>query len=158
MPHDDATLHHAFVVDELAAVGFYLLDHCGKGFFSNSGVVADMGKGPPQLIACVFEIGEPNVDDPLEGTDGFCALISARVVDDGDAETLLTSFGHRVRQKMGPMRSGNEIDVVRSLVLQLQHDLYETLWRDLDAEIACRDLVVLTVDAFERTAAEKDGP
>ena len=53
------------------------------------------------------------------------------------------------------MRRGDEVDVVRALLLQLEHDLDQAPRRDLDAEPARRDLVVLAVTAFKRAGREE---
>ena len=54
------------------------------------------------------------------------------------------------------MRRRHQVDVVGTLVLQLQHNLDQTLGRNLKTEIARRDLVVLAVDAFERATAKEN--
>ncbi len=54
------------------------------------------------------------------------------------------------------MRRGDEVDVVRPLLLELEHDLDQTSGRDFDAKSACRDLVVLTVHTFEGAGGKED--
>ena len=49
-----------------------------------------------------------------------------------------------------------QVNIVGALVLQLQHNLDQTLGRNLKPKIARRDLVVLAIDAFERATAKED--
>ena len=58
---------------------------------------------------------------------------------------------------MGIVRRRDEIDVEGTLLLELQHDLDQTLWLDLKPEIPGRNLMVLAKDAFKGAPAKKDG-
>ena len=55
------------------------------------------------------------------------------------------------------MSRGHEIDIEGALILEFQHDLGESLGRNIDAEVSRRNLVILAIDAFERTSAEEHG-
>lgn len=54
------------------------------------------------------------------------------------------------------MRRGDEVDVVRPLLLELEHDLDQASGRDFDAKSACRDLMVLAVHTFEGAGGKED--
>ena len=104
----------------------------------------------------IFKVGKPHVDQVTQGSHGTRALITARVVDDRDVQPALPCRGNRGRQQVSIMRRSHEVDIVGALVLQLQHNLDQALGRNLKPKIARRDLVVLAVDAFERTAAKEN--
>ena len=104
----------------------------------------------------IFKVGKPHVDQIAERRHGTRALITARVVDDRDVQPARPCRGNRGRQQVSIMRRSHQVDIVGALALQLQHNLDQALGRDLKTEIARRDLVVLTVDAFERTAAKEN--
>ena len=104
----------------------------------------------------IFKVGKPHVDQVTQGSHGTRALISTRVVDDWDVQPARPCRGNRGRQQVRVVCRRHQINIVRTLALQLQHNLDQALSRDLKTEIARRDLVVLTVDAFERTAAKEN--
>ena len=58
---------------------------------------------------------------------------------------------------MGIVRRRDEIDIEGALVLELQHDLHQTLRLDLEAEVPRRNLMVLAKDAFEGATAKENG-
>ena len=104
----------------------------------------------------IFKVGKPHINQVTQGSHGTRPLIAARVVDDRDVQPALPRCGNRGRQQVSMMRRSHQVDVVGTLVLKLQHNLDQTLGRNLKTEIARRNLVVLAVDAFERTAAKEN--
>ena len=55
------------------------------------------------------------------------------------------------------MRRRDEIDIEGTLVLELQHDLHQTLRLDLEAEVPRRNLMVLAKDTFKGASAKENG-
>ena len=156
MAHDNAALHKAIIVHQLSPATFDLLRHLRQARHGHARVVLNMRQRLRKRRIGIFKVGEPHIHQVAQRGHGTRPLIATRVVDDRNGQPALPCRGNRGRQQMRIMRRRHQIDIVGALILQLQHNLDQALGRDLETEIACRDLVVLTVDAFERTAAKED--
>ena len=104
----------------------------------------------------IFKVGEPHIDQVAQRRHGTRTLVTTRVVDDWDDQPAHPCSGNRSRQQVRIVRRRHQIDVVRTLVLQFQHNLDQALRRNLKPKIAGRDLVILAVDTFKRAAAKED--
>ena len=154
--HDDAALYEPVVVHQLSPAALNLACHLRKARHGDARVILNMRKRLRKLRIGIFKVGEPHVDQITQGRNDTRPLIATRVVDDRDNQPALPCRGNRGRQQMRIMRRRHQVDVVGALVLQLQHNLDQALGRNLKTEIARRDLVVLTVNALERTAAKEN--
>ena len=156
MTHDYAAPHEPVPVYQLSPAALNLARHLGQTRHSHARVVLNMRKRLRKPRVGILKVGKPHVDQIAERCHGTRPLIAARVVDDRDVQPALPSCGNRGRQQVRIVRRRHQVDVIGALVLQLQHNLDQTLGRNLKPKIARRDLVVLAIDTFERAAAKED--
>ena len=154
--HDHTALHEPIVVHQLSPAALDLARHLCQARHGHARVILNMRKRLRKPGIGIFKVGKPHVDQITERRHGTRPLIAARVVDDRDVQPALPRCGNRGRQQVSIMRRSHQVDVVGALVLQLQHNLDQALGRNLKPKIARRDLVVLTIDTFERAAAKED--
>ena len=154
--HDDTALHEPVLVHQLSPAALDLARHLCQARHGHARVILNMRKRLRKPGIGIFKVGEPHIDQVTQGSYGTRPLIAARVVNDRDVQPALPRCGNRGRQQVSIMRRSHQVDVVGSLVLQFQHNLDQTLRRNLKAIIAGRDLVVLAVDTFKRAAAKED--
>ena len=79
MPHDEAAVGAAVGVDFQS--GAHLPLHLAQRRHGHLGVVGGMAVGRRQRRIHVFEVGQVDVDQPLEGPQCLDALVAAAVVD-----------------------------------------------------------------------------
>ena len=154
--HDHAALHEPVLVHQLSPAAFDLACHLRQARHGHTRVVLNVGERLRKPRIGIFKVGKPHVDQIAERRHGTRALITARVVDDWDGQPARPCRGNRSRQQVRVVCRRHQVNIVRTLVLQLQHNLDQALGRNLKPKIARRDLVVLTIDAFERAAAKED--
>ncbi len=77
-----------------------------------------MGQRTAQVGVGVFVVHEPDVDQVGKLGDGLLALVAARVVDDGNRQAPSARLADRRGQEVRVMRRGDEVDVVRPLLLE----------------------------------------
>ena len=87
----------------------------------------------------------------LEPPERVDRLKAAAVPHDGHAERLL----QRLQDGIHELRAGDQIDVVRLVLDQPVEYRAQPLRRNGAPEAAAADLIVLAVDAAQRTAAEE---
>ena len=156
MAHNHAALHEPVLVHQLSPAALDLARHLSQARHGHTWVVLYMRERLRKRRVGIFKVGEPHINQVTQGSHGTRTLITARVVDDRDVQPARPCRGNRGRQQVRVVRRRHQINIVRTLALQLQHNLDQALGRNLKTEIARRDLVVLTVDAFERTAAKEN--
>ena len=154
--HDHTALHEPIVVHQLSPAALDLARHLCQARHGHARVILNMRKRLRKPGIGIFKVGEPHINQVTQGSHGTRPLIAARVVDDRDVQPALPHCGNRGRQQVSIMRRSHQVDVVGTLVLQLQHNLDQALGRNLEPKIARRDLMVLAIDAFERAAAKED--
>ena len=154
--HDHAALHEPVLVHQLSPAALDLARHLGQARHGHTRIVLNMRERLCKPCIGIFKVGKPHVDQIAERRHGTRALISACVVDDGDDQPARPCRGNRSRQQMRVVRRRHQINIVGALVLKFQHNLDQTLGRNLKPKISRRDLVVLAIDAFERAAAKED--
>ena len=154
--HDDTALHEPVVVHQLSPAALNLACHLRQARHGDTRVVLNMRERPCKRCIGILKVGKPHVDQIAQGRNGTRALVTTRVVDDRDDQPARPCRGNRSRQQVRVVRRRHQVNVVRTLVLQFQHNLHQALRRNLKAKIAGRDLVVLAVDTFERAAAKED--
>ena len=154
--HDHTALHEPVLVHQLSPAAIDLASHLGQTRHGHARVVLNMRKRLRKPRVGILKVGKPHVDQIAERRHCTRPLIAARVVDNRDVQPALPSCGNRGRQQVSIMRRRHQVDVIGALLLQLQHNLDQALGRNLKAKIAGRDLVVLAVDTFERTAAKEN--
>lgn len=144
------------LVYQLSPAALNLARHLGQTRHGHARVVLNMRKRLRKPGIGIFKVRKPHVDQVAQRCHGTRALVTTRVVDNWDDQSALPSCGNRGRQQVSIMRRRHQIDVIGTLVLQLQHNLDQALGRNLKPKIARRDLVVLAIDTFERAAAKED--
>ena len=154
--HDDTALHEPVVVHQLSPAALNLACHLRQARHGNARVVLNMRERLRKPRIGILKVSEPHINQAAQRGHGTRPLIATRVVDDRNGQPALPCRGNRSRQQMRIMRRRHQIDVIGALVLQLKHNLDQALGRNLKTEIARRDLVVLAVNALERTAAKED--
>ena len=154
--HDDAALHEPVVIHQLTPAALDLARHLRQSRHGHARVILNMRKRLRKPGIGIFKVGEPHIDQVTQGSYGTRPLIAARVVNDRDVQPARPCRGNRGRQQVRIVRRRHQVNIVGTLVLQFQHNLDQALRRNLKAKIAGRDLVVLTIDAFERAAAKEN--
>ena len=156
MTHDYAAPHEPVLVYQLSPAALNLARHLGQTRHGHARVVLNMRKRLSKPGIGIFKVRKPHVDKVAQRRHGTRALVTTRVVDNWDDQPARPCRGNRGRQQVRIVRRRHQVDVIGALVLQLQHNLDQTLGQNLKTEIARRDLVVLAVDTFERTAAKEN--
>src|SRR5919198_4403269 len=103
-----------------------------------------------------FDIGKVDIDDAVEQPDGFKGLIPPTVVYQRQPKTLLDRQRQSGDQLRSDMRRGDEIDVVTTLALQIEHDGSELAGAHRPPFATMVDLPALAELAEEITPGEKD--
>ena len=134
--HDHAALHEPVLVHQLSPAAIDLASHLGQTRHGHARVVLNMRKRLRKPGIGIFKVRKPHVDQVAQRRHGARALITTRVVDDGDDQPARPCRGNRGRQQVSIMRRRHQVDVIGTLLLQLQHNLDQALGRNLKAKIA----------------------
>lgn len=127
----------------------------GGGLFK---IVSCMGISGGCVRGKVFKVGEINVHQPLQEAEGGSLLVAGGVVYHGNGQALLPGCLQGKAELGDKVGGGYEIDVDGALGLKLKKYLREPFYGYLPACVSQGDIVVLTVNALEVTAREKNSP
>ena len=138
----EAVFHH---------IGPGLAEHLLYGSGRHGKIIRRGGELGRQCAVGIFQVGEPDIHQPLQRTQGLHPFVAAAVVDQRHGE-----LGLQRREDPGQEVGGcDEVDVVGALGDQLLKDGAETLGGHILAEALRRDGVILAVDAAQGAAGEK---
>lgn len=155
MPDEEAAPGEAAMVeDQVADLSVHLLD----GAAGYLGVVLGERQPAGDLRPPELEVGQVDVDDPVEDLEGRDGLVTAAVVDDGQAEAGLGGDDERLQDLGQDVGGGDPIEVVAAAILEVEHDPGELVGADAPAFVFVAGLPVLTEDAAQVAAGEEDGP
>ena len=140
MAHDRAAQKHAVRIELRSA---RLTQHFTESRKRDWIIVLRARITRRELRAEIFEIGQIDVHKPIQTPQGFHALIAAAVVDHGNVK-LWAHLAQHVGKLIGVLRGRDEIDVVRALVPQTEHQGDQLFRIDLLPQRVMADLMILT--------------
>ena len=131
--------------------------HLLEGRAGNCRVVTCARERAREARIGIFEVGEPHIHHVPQRAHHLHGLIARGIAHDGQPEAMAAGQTDRLDHMRGEMQGRHEVDVERTLILELEHHVREACGRHLEAEALLRDLVVLAEDAAQRAAREEDG-
>ncbi len=153
MADHDAALHEAVSDDG----GAGLAVHFGNGGRGDREIVRRMGVAHGIAVGEIFQVGQVDVDEAGERFQRLTLDVGGSIQGDGDVESLGFGQSHRLPQSMKIVVCCDEVNVVATMVLQVQHDFGELGGGEGGAVGVAGNGAVLTETAGHGTAAEKDG-
>ena len=120
-------------------------------------VVRRRGKLGGEGRGDVLQIGQPDVDRAAPRLHALHRLVAAGVADDGQTQPLGPGNVQRRDDPGPPLAGGDEVDVVGALLLQIEENFGQMLYRDLFAQSLGADGVILAETTLEGAAREKHG-
>ena len=133
--------------------GAGLAEHLQDGRLGRLRVVRRAGILLRVLRRDILQIGQIDLDFPLQAPQGVHPVIAAGVPYHRHRQRLGQQPGHRV----GVVGGIDQVDVVGPLVDELEADGPQPLQGDGPAKVLVADGVVLAEDAPQRAAGEKHG-
>ena len=144
VPHDHPALHHVVLDLRRADLPVHFLDgRCG-----DLRIIRRGGERFRQRGIGIFHVRQIDVDESFQLAQRLHALIAAAVVDDRDGQ-LRRQGRENGRQEM---RWRDEFDVLCAVVDQPFERLAQRGRGEQLSKILMRNLIVLTIEAAERTA------
>ena len=116
-------LHEPVLVHQLSPAALNLARHLRQARHGHTRVVLNVGERLRKPRIGMFKVGKPHVDQIAKRRHGTRALITARVVDDWDGQPARPCRGNRSRQQVRVVCRRHQVNIARTLVLQLQHNL-----------------------------------
>ena len=151
--HQQAALRDAVCVEPQIAD---LAIHFAHGGEVDLDVIAYMGILVGNCRITVFHVRHVYIDDPVEQLQCLGAVVAAGVVDQWQAQSLVCGNIDRGNDLRHDVAGRDEIDVVTTLFLQLQHHFGECLRRYLVTCALLTDVPVLAENAAQVAPAEKN--
>jgi hypothetical protein len=154
------------VADEEAALGDAvgvelevadLAVHLVYGLLVDGGIVGDAGELAADVGVGVFDIGHIDIDHAIEEGEGLEGVVATGVVDEGEVEAGAGGDEEGSEDLGDDMGGADEVDVVATGLLELEHDGGELLGGGWFAAADLADVIVLAVEALQVAAGEKDG-
>jgi len=130
--------------------------HLQQSFPAPAGIRAHPGILQTRFVVPVLEVGHVDLNQAVQIPQELRVFVTAAVVDDGKLQALPPGFLDRLEDLGGLVCGGDQVDVLRSPVLQREHDPHQLLSIDLAAVVQLADIVVLTEHALEVAAGEED--
>ena len=163
MTHDDAILHHTlliesrpgFLISFTCCPRFYLTGHLRQCRLRYLRVVGCMGIACRYILFHIFEICQINVHNTFQHSKCFYLFITAAIVNDGNRKPATFRLPNRPYDFRCIMCGRHQIDICRSLVLKLQENISQPFPRNFFSCFRSCNMIILTVYAPQRTAAEK---
>ena len=105
----------------------------------------------------VFHVGHVDVEHAIEQLEGLDAVVSAGVVDEGDVKSLLDCDEQGVKDLGHDVRGRDEVDVVASLGLKIEHEFGDGVGGEVAADSVGAEFGVLAEHAAEVAPGKEDG-
>jgi len=141
----------AFIHDQIADLAVHFFD----GSLVDCRVVADERELLPDGGVGVLHIGHVDVDQAVHQAERLGRVVAAGVVDDGQPQSRLDGDRQSHDDLWDDVRRRNQVDIVCSLLLQIEHHRRQALRRHRSPGHALADVVVLTILAVQ-IAARKE--
>ena len=146
MTHDHALLHDAVLIKlRLAHLKEHFLDRGERGV----DVIRRERQLHRQTVVAVFEVGQPDIHQPVEQRQYFRREIAAAVVDNGNIRAV---DPQALGDCLGKMVGGHEVDIVDAAFFEHTVTLRKLRRRERFALLLRGYLIVLTEHAPHRAA------
>ena len=106
----------------------------------------------------ILKICQINIDQPIQGLQGFHALIPAAVIDNRYGKSLLFRQKKCFPDLQHVVAWCHKIDIIRILRLQLQKNIRKPPDRNHFSALHLRNMMVLTVDTPQIAPGKENRP
>ncbi len=155
--HDYAASHDALLAaNEPAAAILRGRDHAPDGVKGDARVVRRVRQLAGKPGGRVLAVGQPHIHHTREGVHDLRALVGGGVVDHRESHPPVAREHDRIDDLRCVMGRRDQVDVVRPLVAQLEHDLGKPIDADGQAEAARGNRAVLAEPAPHGAVGEED--
>ena len=154
MAYDDSAIGKAILVG--GEGGTFLVVHLAEGGEGDIGVVGCVAVATGEVGEAVFVVGQIDVDVGCEHLEGFDAIVTSCIVDDGGVKPAGVKSFYDGGQAVGIVRRGDEADYILCLWQQAGYFVHDGIDADKAwGRAAGADLVVLAVDALKVAVGEE---
>ena len=152
VPQNDPLLQDALCIEHRVPG---LCHHGFNGGLCLRKIVRCRGKLCREGGGDVFQVGQPDVDVSAPCFHAFHRFVAAGVAYDGQMQALSPGNIQRGNDPGPPLAGRDQIDVVGTLLLQIQENLCQMFHADLLAKALGADGIVLAEAAFEGAAGKE---
>src|SRR5262249_34830174 len=131
--------------------------HFANGYASALRVVFGLEEAGARFAVPIFEVRHVDVHDAVHQLQAVQRVVGAGVVNDRQPQPTFERVRQRLQNLRDDMLWGDEIDVVATARLKLQHHGRQLTRPRLLTSALVRGLPVLTEDAFQVAPTEEDG-